>query len=43
MRIFAVMMLVVAMASVAGCGKRGDPIPPEDVDLTYPRTYPTGA
>ncbi len=43
MRIFAVLLLVVVAANLAACGKRGDPIPPEDEDLTYPRTYPTGA
>jgi predicted small lipoprotein YifL len=35
--------LVVAVLSVslAGCGKRGNPKPPENKPVTYPKTYPT--
>ncbi|MGF1624863.1 MAG: lipoprotein [Alphaproteobacteria bacterium] len=39
-RIFALLLLVTA-AGLAACGKKGDPIEPEDVTLTYPREYPT--
>lgn len=27
---------------LAACGKRGEPVPPEGVPITYPRTYPRG-
>jgi len=27
--------------SVAGCGKRGNPKPPENKPVTYPKNYPT--
>lgn len=39
-RIFALLLLVLGTTVVA-CGKRGDPVAPEDVTLTYPRDYPT--
>jgi hypothetical protein len=26
---------------LAGCGKRGEPIPPPDAPVTYPRPYPS--
>jgi hypothetical protein len=35
------LFLVVTAAGLAGCGKKGDPVEPEDVTLTYPRDYPT--
>jgi predicted small lipoprotein YifL len=33
------LVLVVAFLA-AGCGKKGDPVPPPDEPNTYPRTYP---
>ena len=33
---------LLAVALVAGCGKKGAPAAPGPVDqITYPRTYPT--
>jgi predicted small lipoprotein YifL len=34
-----VLMLMVA-AMLAGCGKKGDPIPPPGEPNTFPRGYP---
>ena len=34
-----VAMLLIAAALLAGCGKKGDPEPP-DPNSTYPETYP---
>ena len=39
-RIFALFLLVLG-TTLAACGKKGDPVGPEDVTLTYPRDYPT--
>ena len=36
-----VMALVLIVAALAGCGKKGNPLPPTDVPNTYPRGYPS--
>jgi len=35
-------IVIVAMVAVmlAGCGKKGNPMPPPGAPNTYPRTYP---
>jgi len=38
--IWSVAVLVLAAALLAGCGKKGDPKPP-DPSSTFPETYPT--
>jgi predicted small lipoprotein YifL len=34
-------VLVVLVGALAGCGKRGMPQPPPDQPNVYPRTYPS--
>jgi predicted small lipoprotein YifL len=34
----AVVLMIAAM--LAGCGKKGNPVPPADEPSTYPQTYP---
>jgi predicted small lipoprotein YifL len=34
----AVVLLIAVM--LAGCGKKGNPVPPADEPSTYPQTYP---
>lgn len=33
----------LALALVAGCGKKDDPTPPGGGEATYPQAYPKGA
>ena len=33
-------LVLVAAALVAGCGKKGNPVPPADEPVTYPQAYP---
>ena len=35
------LIVVVLSLSLAGCGKRGNPKPPENKPVTYPKNYPT--
>jgi predicted small lipoprotein YifL len=35
------LIVAVLSLSVAGCGKRGNPKPPENKPVTYPKNYPT--
>jgi len=35
------LIIAVVSLSLAGCGKRGNPKPPENKPVTYPKTYPT--
>jgi predicted small lipoprotein YifL len=40
----AALQLVLVMliaATLAGCGKKGDPKPPDDQPVTYPKAYPS--
>ncbi len=37
----ALILLVALLLPLAGCGRRGDPIPPPGEPVTYPRTYPS--
>ena len=35
-------LVVIALSlSVSACGKRGNPKPPENKVVTYPKSYPT--
>jgi predicted small lipoprotein YifL len=40
-KIARVLVLLVVVVALAGCGKRGNPQPPPDQPNTYPRTYPS--
>ncbi|MDV7338180.1 hypothetical protein RYZ26_01140 [Terasakiella sp. A23] len=41
MRKFIMIMLIAAFtASLGACGRKNEPVAPEDVDPKYPRTYP---
>jgi predicted small lipoprotein YifL len=34
--------VLLTLATLAGCGKRGNPVPPGPPDkITYPKAYPT--
>ncbi len=40
----ALLVALIAVVLLVGCGKRGDPVPPGPGEaLTYPRTYPRDA
>ena len=36
-----VLILLVVVLALAGCGKKGNPQPPPDEPNTYPRVYPS--
>ena len=36
-----VLVILVVVLTLAGCGKKGTPQPPADEPNTYPRTYPS--
>jgi predicted small lipoprotein YifL len=36
------LILLLIVFTLAGCGKKGAPQPPPDEPNTYPRTYPSG-
>jgi predicted small lipoprotein YifL len=40
-KIARVLILLIVMLGLAGCGKKGPPQPPPDQPNTYPRTYPS--
>jgi hypothetical protein len=33
--------LIVAALSLSACGKRGNPKPPDNAPVTYPKPYPS--
>jgi predicted small lipoprotein YifL len=35
------LILLLLVAALAGCGKKGNPLPPPDEPNTYPRSYPS--
>lgn len=35
-----VLVALLAAATLAGCGKKGAPLPPAGEPVTYPRAYP---
>jgi hypothetical protein len=35
-----VLLLIAVAVALAGCGKKGNPLPPPGEPDTYPRTYP---
>lgn len=35
-----IVMIVMVATMLAGCGKKGNPMPPPNEPSTYPRTYP---
>jgi hypothetical protein len=35
-----IVIVVMVVAMLAGCGKKGNPTPPAGVPNTYPRAYP---
>ena len=37
----ALVVALVLGAMLAGCGKKGDPLPPNPDTATWPRQYPT--
>lgn len=39
-RLIAYLIATVALAGLAGCGKKGDPEPPPDEKVRFPRKYP---
>jgi len=40
-QLFRIMALLLIVAALGGCGKKGNPLPPTDVPNTYPRGYPS--
>ena len=36
-----IVLVAMVAALLAGCGKKGNPVPPADEPSTYPRTYPS--
>ena len=40
-KIARVLVLVLVVLVLAGCGKKGAPQPPPDEPNTFPRTYPS--
>ena len=39
--VIALLAMLLAASFLAGCGKRGDPLPPGPEEaVTFPRTYP---
>jgi predicted small lipoprotein YifL len=40
-KIARVLILLIVVLGLAGCGKKGTPQPPPDQPNTYPRTYPS--
>ncbi|MBI3453314.1 MAG: lipoprotein [Rhodospirillales bacterium] len=40
-RAFAALLALGLAATLAACGRKGDPEPPPDADPRVPRTYPT--
>ena len=36
-----ILLLMVIVLALAGCGKKGAPQPPPDVPNTFPRAYPS--
>lgn len=34
-------LLLLVTTALAGCGRKGAPLPPPNVPNTYPRTYPS--
>jgi hypothetical protein len=41
-RFSPVLILLLALLALAGCGKKGNPQAPPGEPDTYPRTYPSG-
>ena len=39
--LFRIVALLLIAVALAGCGKKGNPLPPPGVPDTYPRTYPS--
>lgn len=37
----ALVVALVLAGLLAGCGKKGDPLPPDPNTATWPRQYPT--
>jgi predicted small lipoprotein YifL len=35
-----IIIALMVAAMLAGCGKKGNPVPPADEPNTYPRSYP---
>jgi predicted small lipoprotein YifL len=40
-RLTPALILLLLVAALAGCGKKGNPLPPPDEPNTYPRSYPS--
>ncbi|WP_417789485.1 hypothetical protein [Terasakiella pusilla] len=38
-----VVLLMACVLSLSACGRKNKPIAPDDVEPTYPRTYPAPA
>gem|GEM_PF-6547726 len=41
-KLLAVVLALALAATVAGCGRKGNPEAPADADPRYPRAYPGG-
>jgi len=42
-KILACLLIIGFAISLSACGRKNKPIAPEDVEATYPRTYPAQA
>ena len=42
-KILAGLLIVAFAVSLSACGRKNKPIAPDDVETTYPRTYPAEA
>jgi predicted small lipoprotein YifL len=42
-KVLAALLILAFATSLSACGRKNKPIAPDDVEVTYPRTYPAPA